>query len=241
MTATNAGNGLHRRRWNRLIISVATTSAIITLVACDNSGKSVITDESESKASESDAPAPAYAFESFGDVCPSVEVIPDRISAPVEIGYATESKHGEESFYFSNKCTYDLAGEMKSLDGTDSLYRMVFDFSVTDGSPLELIAPGAFSAVDFAETGDADYFREWDQAMVSYEHDPTPTGYELEASDYVLFQFFASKENLYVYAEMSFVVVDADRDMEPDIDTEAVAYQIIEAIAAPVVAELDRQ
>lgn len=55
------------------------------------------------------------------------------------------------------------------------------------------------------------------------------------------FQSFASIDNLYVYAYISFVVVDEDHDMEPDLDTDEAAYQILESIVAPVVAELERR
>ncbi len=225
----------------RAVTAAVAASAMMALAACTSPGEGTITDSPALTPSESTTPEPVYAFEVFGDICPSAEVIPDQIAAPDAIGYIAETQGREESFYYSHKCTYDLDDEMKSLDGTDALYRLGIDFHVTDGSPLELTAPGAFSSVDFEEADAAEYFRDWDQAVVSSEHDASPTGYELEESDYVLFQFSASIDNLYVYAGMSFVVTDEDHDMEPDLDTDEAAYQILEAIVAPVVAELERQ
>src|SRR5690606_17312460 len=92
----------------RAIATAAAASTMMALAACTNPGEGTITGNPTPAPSEPTTPEPVYAFEVFGDICPSAEVIPDQIAAPDAIGYIAETQAREESFYYSHKCTYDL-------------------------------------------------------------------------------------------------------------------------------------
>ncbi|HEU5127147.1 MAG TPA: hypothetical protein VFU12_04085 [Glycomyces sp.] len=231
------------QRWSfRAITTTAVVTAVMVMsTACTEPEEGALSDNPTLATSESTAPELMFVPQIPEDICPTEESIPDELAAPENIGYIDESGPGTTGTMPYHRCGYLLNGEVAALAGTQVTERIHVDFHITDGSPQSVRSRESYSPVDFGQVGAAQYFRDWDQMMDKSELDVSPTGQGMEESYYLEFQSFASIDNLYVYAYISFVVTDEDHDMEPDLDTDEAAYQILEAIVAPVVAELERQ
>lgn len=242
-TAPNMTTAHRRWRWLHTITATAATMTMMTLAACSDPSEGIITDTPSPTptSSESQISELVFALDIPEDICPTAEVIPEEFAAPESIGYIDESGPDMSGTIPYHRCGYLLDNETAVLDGTQAIERVYVDFHIADESPRSVRSHQDYSAVNFDQIRAAHYFHDWDQALDKYEHDPSPAGYGLEESGFVTFQSFASIDNLYIYTYVSFVVTDENYDTEPDLDIDTAAYQTIEAIVAPVVADLERQ
>ncbi len=234
----NMSDPCGRGRWLRAVMAAV---AAMALAACTGPAEGTITDNPTPTPSESLTADLTFAPEIPDDICPTAEIIPDDFAAPEDIGYTAEFEPGTYGEFPYQECTYVLNEGIAALDGIQAVEKVALDFYVTDGSPLEPLSTGVFSPVDFEEIEAAEYFHDWDQVEDASEIDFDLRGKGLESSYLTTFQFYAMLDNLYVYAYISFVAPDEDLYTERELDTDEAAYQILEAIVAPVVAELERQ
>jgi hypothetical protein len=232
-------------RWQRQIRAVTAAAGILTMLviaACTGPEQGAINETPTSNPSESEASEPAFIVEIPEDVCPADDVIPEEFAAPEEIGYETEFGAYKNGIHPYHKCEYSFGGDLAILDGTQAVQNAIFEFYVIEDSSFNVFDQSEFSQVDDAKVGTAEYFTDWDHAgHYSKNNLNADRGYGLKESECISFQFLASLDNLYVYSTLFFVMPYEGYDPEFDLAVDTAAYQIIESIVAPVVAELERQ
>jgi hypothetical protein len=159
----------------------------------------------------------------------------------VSIGYELESGPGMNGTHPNQRCEYSFNGELADLDGSQAVQNAIVEFYVADDPPTDLFAQEDFPAVDFERIETAEYFRSWDRAGHRSESNlNAERGYGLEESECISFQFFASLDNLYVYSSLFFVVPYEGHDTDMALAADTAAYRMLEALVAPVVAELEQ-
>lgn len=231
-----------RQRQIRVFMATVAASTALVLTACTGPEEGAIDESPTSAPSESMTPEAAFALEIPEDVCPAVDAIPDELVAPEDIGYETEFGARMNGIYPYQKCEYSFNGDLVSLDGTQAVQNAIIEFYAIDDLSFNVFNQADFSQVDFERVETAEYFRDWDRAGHHSKNNLNATsGYGLEESEYISFQFLASIDNLYVYSSLSFVMPYEGYDPDFNLAVDTAAYQILEAIVAPVVAELERR
>lgn len=228
-------------------MAVATAAAVVAvLAACTEPGDDEITHDPATNQSSNASPSASEGFASEfpDDICPGADVIPEDLAAPDDIGYTTEFGYRTNGEYPYQKCGYSFNDALDVLDGAQAVQNLEVQFYVNDDSSFDLLHAGSFSKVDFEENEAAEYFRDWDDPRYDSDLDLNSTwGHELEESRYISFQFFASVENLHVFASLTLVMPEGNASADIygyAVSVNEAAYRVIEAVVASVVDELER-
>ncbi|MFC3493018.1 hypothetical protein [Glycomyces rhizosphaerae] len=96
--------------------------------------------------------------------------------------------------------------------------------------------------MDFSAFPAAAYFESWQGTSQSIEWDQS---YSMQASKVISFKLFTSLDNLYVNANLYFVVPDEialdDGDQVPEAEIAVAAYGVLDVLVPPVVDGLKRE
>ncbi|MDA1362443.1 hypothetical protein O1R50_22655 [Glycomyces luteolus] len=175
------------------------------------------------------------------EACAASEAFPAEYAAPDEYGYREDFTAPDSQDALS--CGYWGGSGYEALDGLDSIVLGGggVDFFTTDGSspwPPESLS----GDLDFNKVPEAAYFEEWKGTSHRFKWEDT---YFMEDSKVFSFTLFTSLDNLYVNANLYFVVpkefASNSSGSIPEQELAEASYEILDVIVPPVVDGLERE
>jgi hypothetical protein len=230
-----------KQRTRLLSVGFATTSLILMLAACDEADGGSVDEQPETEASPTLAAESKFVVEIDPEACPAASDIPSQYAAPEHVGYREEFTTPD--FHETLSCAYWGAEGYEALDGVESILlgSASVDFILTEG-PSPWTATYLDGDLNFDEYPAASYFEAWHGTSQEFEWEQS---YSMESSKVISFSLFTSLDNLYVNANLIFVVPDEiaqDAGTQvPKAEIAAAAYEILDVLVPPVVDGLERE